>query len=109
MTVLSVRVTESPRRTVRGAGRPDLRLPVARPRVTVLRGGRRPSACVVAKPVVPVVRRGSAWLLRLKVGAVAVLSLSAATMAAVHLAEPDVPAPSYVAGAPEWAHVVPNS
>ena len=109
MTVLSVRVTESPRRTVRGVGRPDLRPPKARPQVTVLRGGRRPSACVVERPAAPVVPQGRTWLLRLKVGAVAVLSLSAATMAAVHLAEPEVPAPSYVAGAPEWAHVVPQS
>lgn len=104
MTVLSVRIAESPRRVGRGAGRPNLRLPEARPKVVVLRGGRRRAmACDVAaeRP------RVSEWWLRLKVGAVALLSVSAATMAAVHLALPEEPMPRYVAGDPAWAHVTP--
>lgn len=50
---------------------------------------------------------GPMWLLRLKVGAVAVLSIAAATMSLVHLAGPEEPI-GYVAGDPAWAHVTPG-
>lgn len=104
MTEMSVRVAGLPRRAGRAAGRPDLRLPQARPRVTVLRGRAVPVAGCAG-----VVRAASSkgWWLRLKVAVVALLSVSAATVATVQLALPEEPAPSYVAGDPAWAHVTP--
>ena len=104
MTVMDARVMRVRPRVVRGAGRPDLHLPVARPRVVVLRGARS-----VAKSCAGIGVRssGRTWLLRLKVGAVAVLSVAAATMSVVHLAAPEEPV-GYMAGDPAWAHVTPG-
>ncbi|HMR50695.1 MAG TPA: hypothetical protein PKE40_15645 [Arachnia sp.] len=104
MTVMDARVKKVRSRVRPGSARPDLRLPLARPRGVVLRGAR-----VVAKSCSGVARRPSdtTWLLRLKVGAVAVLSVAAATMSVVHLATPEEPV-GYVAGDPAWAHVTPG-
>ena len=84
-------------------GRPDLRLPQARPDRAPQPGrvGVSVSSCSVAAPAPKV-----SPLLALKVAGVGVLALIGAVVSVQNLAfaEPD-PAQQYVAGDPAWAHV----
>ena len=104
MTTLTSRPVRQPA-SRRAPGTAPLARPALAPRPGRLRGGV--SSCRVAPPQ-PVVVAGQ-WGLRLKLVAVATLTLLGSAVAVgsfVEQAQPD-PLTEYVAGDPGWSHVNP--